>query len=81
MSKYVKPKRNNKRNRQTKKLKIERIKKLEIVGIEKLKQLKKSKKNRKINLEPQEQEIEKETMANLTNKLSIILKEILLQTF
>ena len=81
MSKYVKPKRNNKRNRQTKKLKIERIKKLEIVGIEKLKQLKKSKKNSKINLETQEQEIEKETMANLTNKLSIILKEILLQTF
>ena len=64
-----------------KKLKIERIKKLENVEIKKLKQLKKSKKNSKINLETQEQEKEKETIANLTNKLSIILKEILLQTF
>ena len=60
-------------------LKIERIKELENLEIEKLKELKNLKRIGKENLERieiEEQETEKETIANLTNKLSIYPKEI-----
>ena len=62
-------------------LKIERIKELENLEIEKLKELKNLKRIARENLEKieiEEKEIEKETIANLTNKLSIIPKKILL---
>ena len=65
-------------------LKIQRTKELENLEIEKLKELKNLKKVARENLERkeiEEQEIEKETIANLTNKLSIISKEILLPHF
>ena len=65
-------------------LKIERIKELENLEIEKLKELKNIKTIARENLERieiEEQEIEKETIANLTNKLHIIPKEILLSHF
>ena len=62
-------------------LKIERIKELENLEIEKLKELKNLKRIARENLEKieiEEKEIEKETIANLTNKLYIIPKKILL---
>ena len=45
------------------------------------KKSKKSSKRKSRKIEIEEQEIEKETIANLTNKLSIISKEILLPHF
>ena len=65
-------------------LKIELIKELKNLEIEELKKLKSLKRIARENLErihTEEQEIEKETIANLANKLSIIPKEIPLSHF
>ena len=83
--KNIKPKKNNKRNRKTRspKLKIERIKELENLKEEKLR-TKKSKKNSKRKSRKNRNKrtrSRKETMANLTNNLSIIPKEIFMPHF
>ena len=65
-------------------LKIERIKEIENLEIQKLKELKNPKRIVRENLErieTEEQKIEKETIANLSKKLSIISKEVLLPHF
>ena len=67
-----------------KELKIEGIKEVENLELEKLKELKNLKRIARENLEKieiEEQEIEKETIANLINKLSFIPKEILFLQF
>ena len=59
-------------------LKLEKIKELENLEIEKLKELNSLKRIVRKSLERieiEEQEIEKETIANLTNKLSIVPKK------
>ena len=63
---------------------IERIKELGNQEIKKLKELKNLKRIAEENLQRivlEEQEIEKEAIANLTNKWSIIPKEIFFQHF
>ena len=73
--KNLKPERNNKKNKKTKRNKNRKNKRIRESRNRKNKIIQESKKNIK---RKSELEIEKETTADLTNKLSIIPKEILL---